>query len=671
MHRIYHGKEIVNIATVSPKEVFVGNPEKNVDYMKKLVRDIFSTESPGIVVFPELCITGYTCGDLFNQTKLIKEAKGALYDFVRFTGTPGTYYSCLFVVGCPLRMDNQLFNCAVAIQAGNILGIVPKTYIPNYNEFYESRYFASADEAMSRLYIIDRKRGANKSETVEFSPYIHFTDEEGEEGVSVGIEICEDAWVPLPPSRLHCAHGANIIINLSASNETIGKEDYRRQMIKMHSATCNCVYAYCSASIGESTSDTVFSGHQIIAENGRIINESRALSGKEVTMARVDIEKCMNDRYRMNSYRLADTVADDLKYEVINDLRFMPCEQNPVGILPFVPPDMEKRMKEIIRIQATGLAQRIKKIGCWKAVIGISGGLDSTLALIVVAEAFHMNKLGRKGIIGITMPAYGTSERTLNNSRKLMDAFGITSYEIDITKACDQHYTDIGHDKALLDVTFENVQARERTQVLMDMANKHSAIVIGTGDMSELALGWCTYNGDHMSMYGVNSSIPKTLVRHLVSEYGKEREKGGLPENKKIAAVLKDICDTPISPELLPPNADGTISQSTEDTIGSYVTHDFVLYYMLRYGFSPEKIFWLYVRSLESKGMLGKDSMKKIKKDMTTFYRRFQNNQFKRNCIPDGIKVGSIALSPRADWRMPSDADMSAWIKEIQGIEID
>lgn len=665
---MYKGKEIIKIATVSPKKVFVGNPKQNVKYMKNILEDIFPShqakeELPEIVVFPELCITGYTCGDLFNQSKLIEEAKKALLNFVDFLKF-SYYRHCLFFVGCPLRMDNQLFNCAVAIYAGKIIGIVPKTYIPNYNEFYESRYFASAEEARSEKYNMGHPHGF-----VDFSPYLQFCDAREEDGISVAVEICEDAWVPLSPSRLHCLFGANIIVNLSASNETIGKEEYRRQMIKMHSATCNCVYAYCSASSSESTSDTVFSGHQIIAENGHIIGESHALCGKETTVAKVDIEKCMADRYRMNSYRIPDAVGN-VTYTKKTIIEPYPCSQGTVPIQPFVPSDMDKRMEEIIKIQASGLANRLEKIGCEKAVIGISGGLDSTLALIVTAEAFDMTGLDRKGILGITMPAYGTSRRTFQNSHKLMDAFGITPYEVDITKACDQHYKDIGHNREFLDVTFENVQARERTQVLMDMANKHGAIVIGTGDMSELALGWCTYNGDHMSMYGVNSSIPKTLVRHLVSEYGKKKNKEECAENNETGIVLKDICDTPISPELLPPNADGTISQNTEDVIGSYVTHDFVLYYMLRYGFSPEKIFWLYVGSLMEEAELGSEDMEKIKRDMVTFYRRFQNNQFKRNCLPDGIKVGSIALSPRADWRMPSDADMSAWISEVEKIDI-
>lgn len=643
---------IVEVATASPKEIYIGNPKKNVDYMIGIVREVTQKNKNedaniGILVFPELSITGYTCGDLFNQTSLIESAENEL---LRFVKEVDDFRAPIVFVGCPIRKDNQLFNCAVAFHNGEILGIVPKTFIPNYNEFYEMRHFSP-----STLRLSDEIEVGGK--VIPFTTDVLFKDNTS--GAIIGVDICEDVWTPIPPSRYHCLYGANIIVNLSASNEIIGKSAYRRDLLKMHSATSNCGYVYTSASRSESTSDTVFSGHQIICENGRIVAETKFLEDKEVTFATIDIEKCINDRCKSTSYM---QFVEKRNYKTVSVSLYSKIDRlvldKPVPIEPFVPKNIDERSREILDIQAAGLAQRLKKIHMDKVVIGISGGLDSTLALIVAVEAFELNGYDIKGIIGITMPCFGTSSRTLNNSKALMTALGITQYEINIAAACDQHYLDINHDKSLLDITFENVQARERTQVLMDMANKHNALVVGTGDLSELALGWCTYNGDHMSMYGVNASIPKTLVRHLVKYYAEMRA------GKGVDKVLIDICNTPISPELLPPNADGTISQNTEDSIGSYVTHDFTLYYMLRFGFGPKKIYELYVKSLEFNG----DSVdkEKIKKDMNTFYRRFQTQQFKRNCLPDGIKVGTVSLSPRADWRMPSDANMQIWLDELE-----
>ena len=642
---------IINVATAAPNDIKIGNPKENVKNIYNIIKEVMTSgNNTQILVFPELSITGYTCGDLFNQTCLIENA---MEELVKLANMTKDIKNCpIIFVGCPVRKDNQLFNCAVVIQSGKILGIIPKTFMPNYNEFYEMRHFSSATLRLNDYIEIE-------DEKIPFTPNLLIKDKNS--GAVIGADICEDAWVPIPPSRYHCLYGANIIVNLSASNETIGKSEYRRNMLKMHSATCICGYIYTSASRDESTSDTVFSGHQLIIENGYITAESKFLEDKEITYGTIDIEKCINDRTKSTSF-MGD--VEKKEYITVNTKTNIPDEfklTKPVAIQPFVPENINERSLEILNIQSAGLAQRLKKINCKNVVIGISGGLDSTLALIVALQAFELNNYDKKGIIGITMPCFGTSSRTLNNSKALMTALNITQYEINIANACNQHFQDINHDKSLLDTTFENGQARERTQVLMDMANKHNAIVVGTGDLSELALGWCTYNGDHMSMYAVNTSIPKTLVRHLVRTYAE------LKATKEVTNILIDICNTPISPELLPPKEDGTISQNTEDAIGSYVTHDFILYYMLRYGFSPSKIYELYIQSLEFNG--NKVDKKKIINDMRTFYKRFQNQQFKRNCLPDGIKVGSVSVSPRADWRMPSDASLALWIEEIDKID--
>lgn len=649
---------IIEVATLTPTSIQIGNPSYNVDRMIELINEVNIKNSTGerqtrIVVFPELCVTGYTCGDLFNHSTLINSA---INELLRFVEKSNHEYNPIMFVGMPLRKDNQLFNCAVAIHKGKILGIIPKTYIPNYSVFYESRNFKpSFDRISDEISIMGTK--------YPFTTNILIEDEVT--GAVIGTDICEDLWVPIPPSSFHCLHGANIIVNLSASNETIGKSDYRKDLVKIHSAKCMCGYIYASATSDESTTDNAFSGHCIIAENGYIISESKFFSNTGLTYGEIDIEKCINDRTMnssfMNIHDKKDYIRISVKTFEAQSYKFKSNKE--LSVLPFVPSNIDSRSEEIMNIQITGLAQRLKKIHCNKAVIGISGGLDSTLALMVTVEAFKLNKYEMKGIIGITMPGFGTTSRTLENSKKLMEALNVTLLEIPIRDACIQHYKDIQHDINVHDITYENTQARERTQILMDMANKYNGIVVGTGDLSELALGWCTYNGDQMSMYGVNASIPKTLVRSIVKSYANK-------QSDDIKDTLFDICDTPISPELLPPNPDGTIAQKTEDTIGSYAVHDFVLYYMLRNGFGPKKIYDLYVNSLELMAVRKGEKLENIDKhsilkDMKTFYKRFFAQQFKRSCMPDGIKVGSVSLSPRGDWRMPSDASADLWLKEL------
>lgn len=655
-----HG--IIEVATLTPTSIHIGDPKYNVDRMIELVDEVSESNRSGerhtrIVVFPELCVTGYTCGDLFNQSVLIESAKQELKRFIDATNNE---YSPIMFVGMPIRKDNQLFNCAVAIHKGRILGIIPKTFIPNYGIFYEARYFRSSSQRLDdeiKLF----------GESIPFTPNLLIEDELS--GAIISSDVCEDLWTVVPPSSYHCLQGANIVVNLSASNETIGKTEYREDLVRMHSAKCMCGYVYASATSDESTTDNVFSGHCLIAENGYIVAETKFHENTNITYGEIDIEKCMNDRAVNNSYMMIQEKRDYIHvYTKTFELETNEFKSNKeLPILPFVPRNIDSRSEEILNLQAIGLAQRLKKIHCDKAIIGISGGLDSTLALIVAVEAFKINNYDMSGIIGITMPGFGTTSRTFDNAKNLMKTLKITCMEISIKDACIQHYSDIGHDIDVHNITYENVQARERTQVLMDVANKYNGIVVGTGDLSELALGWCTYNGDQMSMYGVNASIPKTLVRGIVESYAKKQQ-------GNVKSTLNDICDTPISPELLPPNPDGTIAQKTEDAIGSYVVHDFILYYMLRFGFSPSKIFDLYINSLKLSAVRIRGSLESIDKnsvlkDMKTFYRRFFAQQFKRSCMPDGVKVGSISLSPRGDWRMPSDASATIWLKELDLIE--
>lgn len=634
----------IKTACATP-ELVIGDVKANVEELLQISKHV--DPDVRLLVFPELCLCGYTCQDLFYQSLLLEQVVQGLFRFAAENES-----EAILVVGCPLRQGNHLFNCAVFIHQHQILGIVPKTYLPNYNEFYEKRWFSSANERISDTITLLNTQ-------IPFTPdlLIHDTTSKA----IIAADICEDLWVPIPPSTLHCLHGANVIVNLSASNETIGKSDYRRTMIKAHSAKCMCGYLYASAGKDESTSDLVFSGHALIMDNGYLINESLFNANQKLTYGEIDLEKCNNDRIRFSTYMQRN---DTKTYKIIL------CQSKPlsdritftrkISPYPFVPSDTadrKKRCQEILNIQATALAQRLKKIHCDKLVIGISGGLDSTLALIVADKAFQMNQYDPKGILAVTMPGFGTTKRTHQNSTSLMQALGTTIMEVDIRKACEQHFSDIDHDPSLLDVTYENVQARERTQILMDLANKHNAIVLGTGDLSELALGWCTYNGDHMSMYAVNASIPKTLVRYLVSAFSEEMS---VKQRQDIADILDDICDTPVSPELLPPKENGEIAQITENSIGSYDYHDFFLYHMLRNAYSPSKIYMLACIAF------GEEKQTIIKETIKTFYRRFFSQQFKRNCMPDGVKVGSVCLSPRGDWRMPSDASASMWLNEVE-----
>ena len=628
----------------------VAEPMFNVKEIVSMVKTAYEAKNTNIILFPELCITGYTCGDLFNQKALLKGAEEALYILLEET----KHLNILIAVGMPVNADNQLFNCAVLLKEGKILGIVPKTYVPNYNEFYEKRWFASSTSRISDNLIICGQQ-------VPFNENILFKDTLSD--LRIGIDVCEDLWVNIPPSSYHTLYGANLILNLSASNETIGKPDYRRELIKVQSAKCVTAYAFSSSGQTESTTDVVFSGHAMISENGTIINENRFSVDSNIIYGDIDIEKLMSDRYKFNTYMVKH---DKLTYQYVNfELGYSENEEleRDIDPMPFVPSDKEernKRCREILNIQSAGLYQRLNKIGATKAVIGISGGLDSTLALLVAVEAFKKLKLPMENIIAITMPGFGTTSRTYNNALVLMKELGVTTREISIKEACIQHFKDIGHDINKHDVTYENSQARERTQILMDIANMENGLVIGTGDLSELALGWATYNGDHMSMYGVNASIPKTLVRYVVKWYAEEESTG------EIKNALLDVCDTPVSPELLPPDKEGNIAQFTEKAIGSYELNDFFLYQMIRNGYEPEKIYFL------AKKAFNKDlySDEVILETLKKFYRRFFTQQFKRSCMPDGVKVGSVSLSPRGDWKMPSDASYNLWLDQLNKIII-
>lgn len=618
----------VKIATGS-FEVNVGNPldnsEMTIEIMKEAVKD-----QVDILVFPELSLTGYTCGDLFLQSYLHLEVEKALEAVL--AASKALDYKMITVIGIPVKLRGVLFNCAIYIQGDKILGAVPKSFLPNYSEYYEKRWFSPASARVEdEVTILGQK--------VAFTPNLIV---ETPDDIRIGCEICEDLWVNMPPSSLLTVYGANVIVNPSASNEVATKKHYRRDLVNMQSGRCVCAYVYASSGLGESTTDLVFSGHNIIAANGGIVAEAHENLG--VMSALVDIERLENDRLRFNSFveslRLESHIKMTyVKADAIQENVLLPSYVNP---FPFIPEGEEReiRCKEILNLQARGLSQRLKKTGIQKSVIGISGGLDSTLALLVAADAHKMAGLPLENIIGITMPGYGTSVRTKTNSDRLMELMGITAKTIDIRPACEQHFKDIGHPNDLYDVTFENVQARERTQILMDLSNQEKALVVGTGDLSEVALGWSTYNGDHMSMYAVNSGVPKTLVKYLVSAYAEMH-----PELKE---VLDSICATTISPELLPmDNADEI--QSTEKTIGKYDLHDFFLYHFVRNNYRKEKIKALAEIAFKEV------APEEIASTLDTFFWRFYTQQFKRSCIPDGPKVGTVSLSPRGDWRMPSD----------------
>jgi len=599
------------------------------------------------VVFPELCITAYTCGDLFHQQALLKEAENQLSNIL--DSTKGTNITA--IVGMPVFMDNQLFNCGVAIQDGNILGAVPKTYIPGYKEFYEERWFASGSNALASSLSICGQQ-------VPFGTDLLFEAEE-DSRECFGIEICEDLWVPIPPSSYQAISGATLLFNLSASNDIIGKYEYRRDLVKQQSGKCVAGYIYTSCGIDESTTDVVFGGHAVIAENGGIITENdRFLRKEQLIYTEIDIEKLINDRFKNTSFM---EVVPGKRFRKIRfklkDTEFKSISRY-IDAHPFVPSDVDtrdERCSEIFSIQTAGLAKRLAHTGMKHAVIGISGGLDSTLALLVTVKTFDLLGISRANIIAVTMPGFGTTNETYTNALQLMKSMGVSVKEINIKDACLQHFKDIGHDAGNHDVTYENVQARERTQILMDLANKLNGLVIGTGDLSELALGWSTYNGDHMSMYAVNCSIPKTLVKYLVQWVADN------VVDRKTRDVLHRILDTPITPELLPPDANGEINQKTEDIIGPYELHDFFLYHMVRYGAPPKKVLFLAEQAFKDKY-----SPEEIKNWLKVFYRRFFSQQFKRSCLPDGPKVGTISLSPRGDWRMPSDAEAGTWLKELE-----
>ena len=607
-----------------------------------------------IVVFPELCVTGYTCGDLFFQQALQKSVVSALSKICRETASLGT----TIVIGMPLVLNGELYNCAAVIQGGYLYGIVPKTFIPNYNEFYEKRWFSSSedlrtDKILSKELCLDDDYEIPVGRNITFK--LGFEAE-------FGIEICEDVWAPIAPGRFLALNGAELVINISASNETIAKREYRRQLIAQESASAISAYVYVSSGVGESTTDLVFSGETIMAENGVVIAQNEALiDGDYILIQDIDLGKIRADRMKNKTFSdcaaLYATAQPCRSINIRNISLKGDGTEYKINKLPFVPTakaDRIKRCRDIFQMQAAGLVKRLEHTNL-RPVIGVSGGLDSTLALLVSAEA--AKRLGRKAsdVVGITMPCFGTTGRTYQNSITLMKSLGVEQKEIDIKKACLTHFDDIGQNPDKLDVTYENVQARERTQVLMDYAGRIGGLVVGTGDLSELALGWCTYNADHMSMYGVNVGVPKTLVRWMIDSI---IEFNIFPESTE---VLKSILDTPISPELLPPDAEGKIAQKTEDIIGPYALHDFFLYYVIRYGFEPAKIY--YFARLAFKNDFDDET---ILKWLENFYRRFFSQQFKRSCLPDGMKIGSICLSPRGDWRMPSDACAALWLKEVE-----
>lgn len=635
---VYKMKDgFIKVAAATPK-IKVADPAYNTEEILKIIDE---TEKNGanILVFSELTISGYTCGDLFLQQPLLTECKNQLLRIVKATENK----SMLVVVGCPIVIKQKLYNCAVVISDGSILGIVPKTHLPNYSEFYELRHFTSGEGLEEDLWFGEEFGYVNVAVNQLFKC------KEIPELV-VACEICEDLWVPLPPSTYHAMAGATVICNPSASVETTTKESYRRSLVSNQSARLLAAYIYADAGEGESTQDVVYSGHHLICENGSVLAEAKRFTN-EIIYADIDVQKLAAERRKMTSFpggQTDDYFEQEFSLEVKENkiTRTFPKA-------PFVPDNQDERDKrcdEILSLQSMGLKKRLEHTNCKHAVVGISGGLDSTLAVLVTARAFDLLDIPRENLICVTMPCFGTTDRTYQNAVSLIKELGATLKEVRIEKAVRQHFADIGHDENNHDVTYENSQARERTQILMDMANQYNGMVIGTGDMSELALGWATYNGDHMSMYAVNCSVPKTLVRYLVLYYAETTD------NKKLSEVLMDVLDTPVSPELLPP-VDGVISQKTEDLVGPYELHDFFLYYMLRFGFPKSKLYRM--AKLTFDGVYDDET---IKKWLDKFYWRFFSQQFKRSCLPDGPKVGSVAVSPRGDLRMPSDASPTAWI---------
>lgn len=632
----------ITVATATP-QVAVADCEANAQAILACINEMAAAHAK-VMVLPELCITGYTCSDLFWQTKLLDEAEAAL----SVIAEESRQVDALIAVGMPLRVAGKLLNVAAILCRGKVLGFVPKVNLPAYNEFYETRHFTSGSADMGTVQF--------GGEEIPVGTNLLFSCENVVD-LCVAAEICEDLWVPNPPSVQHALAGASVICNLSASDEMVGKGSYRRDLVAGQSARLVCAYLYATAGEGESTTDLVFGGQNLIAENGTVLAESATFEN-EINVATIDVQRLASERRRMSTFPAAESkeyreISFALAEEETKLARFFDAD-------PFVPSNADQlsdRCEEILNIQALGLKKRLAHTHAKSAVVGISGGLDSTLALLVTARAFDMLGLPRKGIVAVTMPGFGTTDRTYNNAVAMIKSLGATFKEVPIAKAVMQHFADIDHDASIHDVTYENSQARERTQVLMDIANQANGFVIGTGDLSELALGWATYNGDHMSMYAVNASVPKTLVRHLVRHYA------DTSADEVLAGVLYDVLDTPVSPELLPPE-DGAISQKTEDLVGPYELHDFFLYQMLRMCFPPAKIY-----RVAKEAFAGRYSNETILKWLRTFYWRFFSQQFKRSCLPDGPKVGSVAVSPRGDLRMPSDACVSAWIKEVETLQ--
>ena len=643
---------LVRVGAAVPS-LALGNVKENMKRHLAMMREA-KEKHVSIVTFPELSLTGYTCGDLFFQRRLLDDVTDAL-----LTLKNEMPEGILAVVGAPLEIEGALYNCAVVLHKGEIISAVSKTFLPNNGEFYEKRWFQSGDARRDASVAIPKL----KTDVCRQAIF------ETEDGVRFGIELCEDLWAPLPPSTMLSVEGAEIILNLSASNELLSKREYRQQLISQQSARCQCGYVYVSAGMGESSSDLVFSGHSVIASCGTVIRESEGyLADNYLMTADIDIDRIRADRMKQSSFADCAAQVRAMWKQEPNILRTMenallPDDAAPdyrVSKHPFIPSDKASRQlrcAQILAMQATALARRLAVTG-GKVVVGISGGLDSTLALLAACKAVDMLHLPRTNILGITMPCFGTTDRTYHNALDLMTSLGVSQQEIPIHKAVRQHFADIGHDESDHSVTYENCQARERTQVLMDVANKIGAIVLGTGDLSEIALGWCTYNADHMSMYGVNSGVPKTLVRWVIQTAAENEAFSSSRE------CLQSILDTPISPELLPPDEKGNILQQTEDVVGPYALHDFFLYYAIRFGYPPKKVFDLCCIAFEDDF-----SCETILKWLKNFYRRFWTQQFKRNCMPDGVKIGSIALSPRGDWRMPSDAQYKAWMDECDCIK--
>ena len=641
----------IKVAAAIPS-VKVADCSYNVQQIESLIA---MAEGKGVevIVFPELCITGYTCQDLFKQTLLLEQAETSVLMLLDFTRK----LDIISIVGVPVVVGDLLLNCAAVIQKGDLLGLVPKTYLPNYSEFYEKRWFASSQDLQP-----SEIRFAGNKIVVTPQPTLFRTCD----GAMFGVEICEDVWAPVPPSCNLALSGADIIFNLSASDELIGKHDYLKGLLAQQSARMISGYVYSGCGFGESTQDVVYGGNAIAYENGQLLAESERFAlDSQLIITQIDVEKIRNERRTNSTYINAQRGHDS---RIVNAHTVMPRDFEfirDVDPHPFIPKtnDMEKSCDEIFSIQVAGLAKRLVHTGCKTVVVGISGGLDSTLALLVCVRTFDKLQLSRKGIVGVTMPGFGTTDRTYNNAVNLMKSLGITLREISIADAVKQHFNDIGHDINVHDVTYENSQARERTQILMDLSNQLGALVIGTGDLSELALGWATYNGDHMSMYGVNAGVPKTLIKYLVKFVAMSED------SDETRSILLDIIDTPISPELIPADEAGNITQKTEDLVGPYELHDFFLYHIIRFGYRPSKIFMLARKAFDGSNPEAPFyDDETIKKWLTIFLRRFFNQQFKRSCLPDGPKVGSVSLSPRGDWRMPSDASSVLWLKECEQI---